>query len=109
MSRSKGYNLKAIVEEMPSETKQGKKAARTEKKRPPELAGGRPEDATKGKRKPVEGEISGRVEKKPQVAINVVGKKELKVDIVLTPVQLRNKHGCPQFTLDNISGSHSRL
>ena len=81
--------------------------ARAEKKRPIELAGAGPEDATREKRKPVEGKVFGKIEQKTQGVTNTSGKKELKANIVLTPVQLRNKHGYPQCTLDNMSGSHS--
>ena len=101
------YDPTSIADLMRSEMQKGKKLALVEKKPAGQPAGARPEDAAREKRKPVEGKIFGRVEQKTQGVTNTSGKKELKANIVLTPVQLRNKHGYPQCTLDNMNGSHS--
>ena len=69
------------------------------KKKSAELAGTKPEKTIKEK--------TESVKRKATVISSIPEEKELSVNIVLTPVQLRNKHGYPQCTLENMKGSHS--
>ena len=92
---------------MCSETKHGKKVERAEKKRSIEMASAGPEGVTKEKRELVEGRVVVKVEQKAQGVTNASGIKHNEANIAYTPVQLRNKHGYPKCTLDNMTGSHS--
>ena len=77
----------------------GKSLDLAEKKRAAELAGARPEKATKEKKKPVKRKIT--------VVSSIPEEKEPSACIVLIPAQLRNKHEYPQCTLENMTGNHS--
>ena len=94
-----GYDPTSMANEMKKEAARGKGLDRAEKKKSAELAGAKPEKTIKGKKE--------SVKRKATVVSSIPEEKELSVNVVLTLVQLRNKHGYPQCTLENMKGSHS--
>ena len=92
------YDPTSVAKEMKTEVTKGKSLDLAEKKRSAELAGARPEKATKEKKKPVK--------QRTTVVSSIPEEKNLSASSVLTPAQLRNKHEYPQCTLENMKGNH---
>ena len=104
---TKGHDPSVLGKLMCSEIKHGKKVERVEKKRSIEMASAGPEGVTKENRELAEGRVVVKVEQKAHDVTNASGIKHNEANTAYTPVQLRNKHGYPKCTLDNMTGSHS--